>query len=266
MSFHRITAYEMQTFVDTLRHKKGPNEGKKLSRNRIVNILLVFKAIWKSASKKHRWKLDDPLEDKGEYLPKKKKKTFTVLRFAEWEAILGAMEPYYRPVVKLMMLTGLIASEIAALKKSHIRDGYLYIEESIVREIEKDDLKTDYRGRRYKLTQALTETLEEAAASSTDEYLFRMQTGKIFTAERFQRQVWRRALEKAGVEYRKPYITRHSFAAWALAIRIDQNRLVSLMGHANKQMIFEVYGKYVEGLEKDRLKILAFFGRDFKRG
>ena len=73
-------------------------------------------------------------------------------------------------------------------------------------------------------------------------------------------------LEKAGVDYRKPYITRHTFTAWALAIRIGQNRLVSLMGHSNKQMVFETYGKYVEGLEKDRLQILGFFGKDFKRG
>jgi integrase len=37
------------------------------------------------------------------------------------------------------------------------------------------------------------------------------------------------------------------------------------MGHASKQMIFEVYGRYVEGLEKDRLAILRNFGRDFSK-
>ena len=36
------------------------------------------------------------------------------------------------------------------------------------------------------------------------------------------------------------------------------------MGHASKQMIFEVYGKYTEGLEQDRRAILRYFGRDFK--
>lgn len=73
LSFHHITAYEVQIFVSTLRHQKGPREGQKLSRNRIVNILQVFKTIWKSACKKHRWKLDDPLEDKGDYVPRRKK-------------------------------------------------------------------------------------------------------------------------------------------------------------------------------------------------
>ena len=47
--------------------------------------------------------------------------------------------------------------------------------------------------------------------------------------------------------------------------RLDKNRLVNLMGHASKQLIHEVYGRYLEGLEKDRRKILGYYGRDFKR-
>lgn len=35
------------------------------------------------------------------------------------------------------------------------------------------------------------------------------------------------------------------------------------MGHATKEMVYEVYGKYVEGLEQDRKKILTLFGEDF---
>ncbi len=35
------------------------------------------------------------------------------------------------------------------------------------------------------------------------------------------------------------------------------------MGHGSKKMIYEVYGNYVEGLEKDAGKILEYFGKDF---
>ena len=56
---------------------------------------------------------------------------------------------------------------------------------------------------------------------------------------------------------------RHSFAAWALTLRIDPNRLVRLMEHASKQMVFEVYGNYVEGLEDDAENIIEYFGQDF---
>ena len=56
---------------------------------------------------------------------------------------------------------------------------------------------------------------------------------------------------------------RHSFAAWALTLRMDPNKLVNLMGHGSKKMIYEVYGNYVEGLETDAGKILKYFGNDF---
>ena len=35
-----------------------------------------------------------------------------------------------------------------------------------------------------------------------------------------------------------------------MTVRIDQNRLALLMGHASKQMVYEVYGKKIEDLER----------------
>jgi integrase len=35
------------------------------------------------------------------------------------------------------------------------------------------------------------------------------------------------------------------------------------MGHGSKQMVYEVYGDYIEGLEEDYEKILSYFGPDF---
>ena len=59
------------------------------------------------------------------------------------------------------------------------------------------------------------------------------------------------------------YSARHSFAAWSLTIGVNPLRLFGLMGHASKQMVFEVYGNYVEGLENDAEEILEYFGQDF---
>lgn len=38
-----------------------------------------------------------------------------------------------------------------------------------------------------------------------------------------------------------------------------------VMGHASKQMIYEVYGKYTGGLGQDKLGVLQNFGRDSKQ-
>jgi integrase len=39
--------------------------------------------------------------------------------------------------------------------------------------------------------------------------------------------------------------------------------MVNLMGHASKQMVYQNYGEYVEGLEDDVEEILRYFGRDY---
>ncbi len=186
-----------------------------------------------------------------------------MFRFEEWKTLLDNMDEYYRPVSKLMVLTGLMASEIAAIKASHIREGYLYIEESIVRNVAKDDLKNDHRERMIPITRAIGEILDNAIKSAQTELLFVLDNGEHFSAEQFYKKAWIKAMRKSGLKYRKPYTTRHTFAAWGLTLGSDPNRLVSLMGHASKQMIYETYGKYTNGLEKDKQAILEYFGSDF---
>lgn len=40
-------------------------------------------------------------------------------------------------------------------------------------------------------------------------------------------------------------------------------KLVNLMGHSSKQMVYQVYGDYVEDLEDDMDEIVRYFGVDF---
>lgn len=44
---------------------------------------------------------------------------------------------------------------------------------------------------------------------------------------------------------------------------IDKPRIIGLMCHADKDMNNRRYGKYVNGLEKDRKAIKEFYGEDF---
>jgi len=39
--------------------------------------------------------------------------------------------------------------------------------------------------------------------------------------------------------------------------------LVYLMGHGSKQMVYEVYARYTEGIEEDAEKIRGYFGVDY---
>jgi integrase len=94
-------------------------------------------------------------------------------------------------------------------------------------------------------------------------YVFGMKSGRIFDGDSFRKNPWTTAFKKMGAQYKVPYTMRHTFAAWALTLRMDPNKLVNMMGHGSKKMIYEVYGNYVEGLETDAGKILKYFGKDF---
>ena len=183
------------------------------------------------------------------------------------------MDPFYSPIAEVMIRTGMIGSEMAGLRKSDLKNGYIEVQNKIVRkrkkggtlEIEKTELKTPDRFRRIPITKELDRLLREVL-SRTDadfEYVFCMKDGSKFDPDNFREAAWETAFRRSGLDYVNPYAMRHSFAAWCLMLRMDPNRLVYLMGHSTKKMIYENYGKYVEDLEKGAGQILEYFGQDF---
>ena len=216
----------------------------------------------------HQWERSDPFSYIKRFLSKElksrpQKPDPKVFRFDEWQKIIDCIHPHHRAVAEFMIMTGTIGSEIAGLKKSAIKSDRICIENSIVRNHEKEQLKTYYRKRDIPMTKALKQLLDSVIRRSDSEYVFTTKSGLVFDVDSFRKNPWTTALKKAGIEYRVPYSTRHSFAAWCLALKMDPNKLVSLMGHGSKKMVYEVYGKYVEGLETDAGKISAYFGNDF---
>jgi integrase len=262
-TFHQITGVELKKFLAGLKWQDGKNKGQLLSRSRVKNVLIPLRAIWNDACEEHRWDLPDPFRFLRKHLPDAAQSEPDVFRFHEWIKLVEAIDPHYRPIAEIMIMTGMIGSEIAGLRKEDIRDGYIHIQNSIVRKCEKSNLKTKYRKRKMPITKAIRERLDLAIASSSNQYVFTMKSGEIFNVNAFRKTPWSSAIARAGLSYRVPYAARHSLAAWALVLRVDQNRLVSLMGHNSKQMVYEVYGNYVEGLEKDADQILEYFGNDF---
>ena len=262
-TFFQITGVALKEFIPTLVWKEGKKKGQPLSASRIRNVLIPLHAIWDDACEEHRWDLSDPFTYLKKHLPKRSKKQAAVFRYHEWLKILGNFDPFYHPIAETMIMTGMIGSEIAGLRKKDIQKDLLVIQNSIVRRHEKSDLKTAYRERKLPITRALRRHLEISANRSEGKYVFTMKSGRMFDVDSFRKNPWTRAFIKAGLTYKVPYSMRHTFAAWALTLRMDPNKLVNLMGHGSKKMIYEVYGKYVEGLEEDAGKILEYFGRDF---
>lgn len=57
---------------------------------------------------------------------------------------------------------------------------------------------------------------------------------------------WGRILRRAGVRYRNPYQTRHTFASTLLACGVPSLYVAKQMGHRNTEMVNRHYGRWIE--------------------
>lgn len=69
-------------------------------------------------------------------------------------------------------------------------------------------------------------------------------------------QSWEAAMRRAGLRYRKAYQSRHTYACWSLTAGANPNFIASQMGHANAQMVYQVYAKWMTDNNGEQLAIL----------
>jgi integrase len=205
-----------------------------------------------------------------------------VFLFAEWQKLREAIDPHYHLVLELL-LRGVIGSEMEGLQKCDIVADTIMLQRSVVREKGgkvhlKFKLKNWYRERGIPITAMMKPLVAHAVAASTStgmisfedgltlpasDFLLTMKDGSPFNYDSFRDSVWNRAIRQTGLAHRIPYASRHTFAEWGLLVGVDKSRLVTLMGHSNKKMIYEKYGKYRDGLVNEREMILDYLGEDF---
>ena len=79
--------------------------------------------------------------------------------------------------------------------------------------------------------------------------------GEHFTVDSI-RQTWDTAIKRAGIRHRKSYQTRHTYACWSLTAGANPSFIASQMGHADAQMLFRVYGKWMNESNDAQIAIL----------
>ncbi|EJO4573400.1 TPA: DUF3596 domain-containing protein [Escherichia coli] len=70
------------------------------------------------------------------------------------------------------------------------------------------------------------------------------------------RDSWASALRRAGLRHRKAYQSRHTYACWALAAGANPSFIANQMGHANAQMVFNVYGAWMKDNNIGQIELL----------
>ncbi len=155
----------------------------------------------------------------------------------------------YRFYLAIAFYTGMRSGEIIGLKKSDIDFENKIIKVSRSRSrFGETTPKTRYSIRELPIIDLLMPYLKELYNLHDNEYLFVTQYNKPYRDTHiFQYKYWKPSLEELKIEYRRPYNTRHTYATNMLYNNlVTPVQLAQLLGHANTQMVYDVYVSYIE--------------------
>jgi integrase len=187
----------------------------------------------------------------------------------EREAILSACrDPQHRNLFEFAFWTGLRTSELVALTWDDI--DWLRLEARINKAktqdaSEPETTKTRKGVRDVKLLPPAVDALKRQKPITF------MLGGEIFRDPRtnapwsgdepIRQGPWKSALRKAGVRYRRPYQTRHTYASMMLTAGEPLAWVANQLGHADLSMISRTYGRWIKSAQPDvGSKAVAMFG------
>lgn len=187
--------------------------------------------------------------------------------FDEITAILANCFDQEHNFFKFAIATGMRTSELIALNWSSVdwNNNLISVDRVKVEGITKEDAKTISGLRKIDMLSGAYDAL-----LSQKEFTGFLSNGLIFHDPRYEtgwandqaiKKRWMIILRKAGVRYRNPYQTRHTFASTLLSSGANQLYVAKQMGHRDTEMITRNYGRWIEqGTDPDNRKNLqAFF-------
>lgn len=218
-----------------------------ISPKRINNILVPIRAIFEDAY------LDEVI-DRNPF-SRIKNLTFRTeephpFSPEEIKVILNVLSDQGRNLIKFALCTGLRTSELIALEWGDIDwiNGVVRVRRASVNKVIKYP-KSKAGERDVKLFPLAIEALNEQK-----KYTF-LAGGRVFhnprtnlpweTDGQIRKTLWKPALKKAGVLYRNPYQTRHTYASTLLSMGANQLWLANQMGHKDWGMIRKHYGRWI---------------------
>lgn len=186
----------------------------------------------------------------------------------EQEAILRCCEPAMANQVRVSLWTGLRTSELIALNWSDVnfvRECILVRRAMTQASKGKAEATKTASGRRE--VKILMPTRVALIAQKPHTFLehgpifLNPGTGERWTGDQQIRDAWVRILKAAGVRYRWPYQTRHTYASMMLSAGEHPMWVAKQMGHRDWTMIAKIYGKWMPSADEQAgKKAEAVFG------
>jgi integrase len=186
--------------------------------------------------------------------------TFSV---QEVELIVDELrDPVHKAIVIVLAYTGLRPEELLPLERGDIdrKNGLLHVRRVYVNGGMRATGKTDNSLRAVPLPRRAIEAIDAMPARLGSRLLFPAKGGGIVNWGTWRRRFWKPALEAAGLEYRRPYALRHSYATWSIAAGTPLFELADCMG-TSVLMLDQVYGHLTtDAHDRHRARLEVFTG------
>lgn len=170
----------------------------------------------------------------------------------EQEIILKTLSGQGRNLIQFALWTGLRTSELVALRWNDIDfiRGEVRIRRAETQAAEQAETpKTRSGNRAVKLLSPARQALEAQKAFTflaNDRIFLNPRNNEPWTGDQpIRKTLWQPALKKAGVRYRVPYQTRHTYASMMLSAGEHPMWVAQQMGHSDWAMIRRVYGRWM---------------------
>lgn len=248
-SLAEITKADVLTFRATLAERPG-RASKKLSPSTINKIMCLLRQMLTESAE--RFGLGDVF--KGIRRLKAKRPDVQPFSMEEVDRIRATIRADYRDYVTVRFFTGMRTGEINGLKWKYVdfERGLILVREVFSAGESEENAKNETSLRDIPMLPMVREALESRrkVRHPESEYVFCSREGNPLDAHNFATRVWYPLLRYLELEKRRPYQTRHTTATLMLASGENPEWIAKLMGHANTQMLFTVYSRFVPNLTR----------------
>lgn len=206
---------------------------------------------------------ENPLKrlDVSQLLKNKNKSDFDIDPFTNEEInqILSVAGDVEKNLFQFAFFSGLRTSELIGLLWADVdfKENTVNVSRAVINGKEKGT-KTEKGVRTIPLLPQAIEALKgqrELTGFKKGRVFLNPKTNCSFSTDKQVREsLWRPLLKKAGVRYRNPYQTRHTFASMLISSGENIWMVAEFMGHTNTQMIQQHYGKWLPENKKSQYK------------
>ncbi len=246
---HEIRRADILSFRAALAKKPG-REGRTLSNVRINSIVLWLSQILNEASLRYEF----PPATNGIKPLKTPKPDVEPFSLTEVNQIINTCRPDWRAYFITRFFTGLRSGEIHGLRWHNIdfERNQILIRETLVDGKIQEGAKSYDSCRDIPMLPLVREALIEQRKACPEhvEWVFYSTNFQPVDTGNFTARIWKPLLGYLKYRYRRPYQTRHTTATLLLAAGENPEWIAKLMGHANTEMLFTRYSRYVQDLTR----------------